>query len=80
MENEKSYYAFVLGYDLLNKELGNIIGDCDNVYEACLYLAEKFLNSKEYKDYTHNAYDMLIKWLENNRTNIKNYLENEEEF
>lgn len=74
-ENEKSYIAFVLGYDLLNKEISNSnYPECDLSYDICSSLAEQFINSEEYKDIKHSTYEMLQEWLENNQSLVNDYL------
>lgn len=73
--NEKSeinYLNFVLGYDLLNdmfKKSKN--PECDISYDFCDYLSRHFIKSEEYQNTNYSTYDMLVKWLENNKNKIK---------
>ena len=77
VKNEQAYFSFVLGYDLLKdmiKKYDTL--ECDVNYDFCNKIAEQFLNSNEYKDNTHSAYEMLKKWLESNKEKIEdNYKE-----
>lgn len=75
-ENEKSYIAFVLGYDLLNNKLQNSISpECDSSYDICSSFAEQFINSKEYKNVKYSTYEMLQEWLNKNPELVNSYLE-----
>ena len=72
VNEDKAYYTFVLGYDLLNDMIKKYETlECDTNYEFCGQVAEKFLSSKEYKDSNHSAYEMLGQWLENNKEQIE---------
>ncbi len=78
-ESEKSYIAFVLGYDLLNNKLQNSsFPECDICYDTCSSLAEHFINSEEYKNTNHSAYEMLQEWIDKNSNLINEYIEVEE--
>lgn len=71
-ESEVSYIAFCLGYDLLNDKLSKSEKDeCDNVYDFCNYLAEKFIETDYYKNAWRSTYDSLKEWLEDNREIIQ---------
>lgn len=75
-QNETAYIAFVLGYDLLNKEISNSNNpECDLSYDICNEIASNFLESKEYKNSKYSTYEMLQEWLENNQDKVKEYLE-----
>lgn len=76
-ESGKSYITFVLGCDLLHDMIGkyNVL-ECDINYDFCNDLAEQFLNSKEYSNFSHSSYEMLQKWLSKNMGEIeKSYRE-----
>lgn len=71
-ESEINYLNFVLGYDLLNdmfKKSKN--PECDISYDFCDYLSRHFIKSEEYQNTNYSTYDMLVKWLENNKNKIK---------
>lgn len=71
-ESEINYLNFVLGYDLLNdmfKKSKN--PECDISYDFCDYLSRQFIKSEEYQNTNYSTYDMLVKWLENNKNKIK---------
>lgn len=72
--DDKYYYAFVLGYDLLQDKFmkyhgedagGSYPCESDTCFDICLYLAEKFKQSVEYVTMDCSAYDALQAWLEN---------------
>lgn len=74
-QNETSYIAFVLGYDLLNKEIQNSnYPECDISYDICNSLASKFLESKEYHNNKYSTYEMLQEWIDNNKSLVNEYL------
>ena len=75
IDSEVSYFAFVLGYDLLHHNLINndFVKTCDNAYDTCVSIAKLFLRSEEYKNLKHSSYDMLVKWLENNTHIVSTY-------
>lgn len=77
IDSEVSYFTFVLGYDLLQHNLINSKYNktCDNAYDTCVSLAKLFLQSEEYKNMKYSSYDMLVKWLENNRHIVTKYFE-----
>lgn len=62
--NELEYYIFVLGRDLLAKELEKVENDI--AYDACLEIAKLFLNSIEYTNYNFSGYDSLVNFIHNN--------------
>lgn len=71
-ESEISYIAFCLGYDLLHDKLSNSEHDeCDNVYDFCNYLANKFFETDYYKNEWKSTYDNLQEWLEDNKEIIQ---------
>jgi len=73
-ESERAYFAFVLGYDLLNRNLKKNLPECDLSYDFCNMLATKFLRSKEYKNEKYSGYEMLCEWIDKNRFDIKKEL------
>jgi hypothetical protein len=74
-QSETSYITFVLGYDLLNKELQNSnYPECDLSYDFCNSLASKFLESKEYHNNKYSTYEMLQEWIDNNKNIVNEYL------
>ncbi|MGN1341699.1 MAG: hypothetical protein ACI4VL_00520 [Bacilli bacterium] len=76
-ESEINYLNFVLGYDLLNDMFKKSKSpECDLSYDFCDYLSRQFIKSEEYQNTNYSTYDMLVKWLENNKTKInKEYQE-----
>lgn len=71
-ESEISYIAFCLGYDLLNNKLSESEkNECDNVYDFCNYLANKFIETDYYKNAWRSTYDSLQEWLEDNKEMIQ---------
>lgn len=70
--NEISYIAFCLGYDLLNDKLSRSeTSECDRVYDFCNYLAKKFIETDYYNDRWKSTYDNLREWLEDNKEIIQ---------
>jgi len=45
--------------------------ECDISYDFCDYLSRHFIKSEEYQNTNYSTYDMLVKWLENNKNKIK---------
>ncbi len=75
--NELSYFTFILGYDLLKKEFKNSpIQDCDINYHFCTKIANNFINSDYYKNTNHSAYEMLEKYITENKIIILKDYEN----
>ena len=71
---ELEYYTFVLGRDLLSKRLENIENDI--AYKICKRIANAFLKSIEYKNYTQSGYDSLENFIDNNYTIISTIILN----
>ncbi len=72
LESEKAYITFVLGYDLLHDMIKKYdVLECDTNYDFCNYLANQFLDSKEYSNFKHSSYEMLQEWLRNNQERIE---------
>lgn len=77
MKKDKNFYylCYVLGYDLLNKELKETAWNCcDCTFEAVEKIIEKFLKSEENKDTTKSQYDALVEYLENNKEKTHKFL------
>lgn len=73
IESEKSYFTFVLGYDLLNDMLKkSSTPENDISYDFCNMVAEEFLKSEEYKNEKYSSYEMLESWINDNKNFIKN--------
>ena len=77
LESEKSYFTFVLGYDLLNDMLSkSSTPENDISYDFCNMVASEFLESEEYRNEKYSSYEMLESWLDKNREKvIKSYKE-----
>lgn len=72
VESEKEYFTFVLGYDLLNDMLSkSSTPENDVSYDFCSMVAGEFLQSEEYKNEKYSAYEMLEKWVNDNKDYIK---------
>lgn len=72
VESEKAYFTFVLGYDLLNDMLSkSSTPENDVSYDFCSMVAGEFLQSEEYKNEKYSAYEMLEKWVNDNKDHIK---------
>lgn len=72
LESEKAYFTFVLGYDLLHDMINKYgVLECDTNYDFCNYVANQFLDSKEYSNFSHSSYEMLQEWLSNNKERIE---------
>lgn len=71
-DNDVSYIAFCLGYDLMNDRLSQSENnECDLVYDFCNYLANKFVETDYYKNEWKSTYDNLREWLEDNKEIIQ---------
>lgn len=68
INNEEYYFAWVIGYELNLKEVAKKynITECDMLYDFSHYVANNFVNSKEFKNYKYSSYEMFYKFLENN--------------
>lgn len=70
-DNEQAYFTFVLGYDLLKNMFENsTVQECEIIYNFCSYEVGKFLLSNEYKDLKYSSYEMLERWVANNKEKI----------
>lgn len=75
IDSEVSYFAFVLGYDLLKDRLidNDFTKTNDNAYDTCVSLAKLFLQSEEYKNLKYSGYEMLQYWLRENEYIVSTY-------
>lgn len=72
LESERAYFTFVLGYDLLNDILSkSSTPENDISYDFCNMIAHEFLQSEEYRNEKHSAYEMLEQWVNDNKDYIK---------
>lgn len=72
VQSEKAYLSFVLGYDFLQDMLKKSgTPECDINYDFCNYVSSKFLESEEYKNTRYSTYEMLDKWVNENKERIK---------
>ncbi len=71
-ESEKSYFTFVLGYDLLNDMLSkSSTPENDVSYDFCNMIASQYLESPEYRNEKYSAYEMLVQWLNDNKERVQ---------
>lgn len=71
----REYYAFVLGYDLLNEMLkSSNISECDLSYKSCYKFAGEYLKSKEYENTKISGYEGLQNWVDKHIGEIKSEL------
>lgn len=76
-KNEKDYFVFVLGYDLLNDMFKNsFMNECDVSYEFANYIVDKFMNTNEYKFENKSAYELLANYCSENKQSIQNEYDN----
>ena len=67
---DKNYIIFILGYDLLNKELKKSDRpECDLAYKQCEELATEFINSK-YNINTKGLYECLEDFIDSKMEEI----------
>ena len=72
IDKDKAYFTFVLGYDLLNDMLSkSSMPENDISYDFCSRIADKFMNSQEYKNLNHSAYEMLEQWVNDRKDLIQ---------
>lgn len=64
-QSEISYFAFVVGYEMLNNIKNNNIKECDLMYNFAYYIAEMFINSEEYENVKFSGYEMLYYFIDN---------------
>ena len=75
MNENTSYMIFVLGYDLLQREL-TLYEDCpcDRAYKICSDIYKEFLDSEEAKQ-DKSEYECLQDWIENHQGMISYLIE-----
>lgn len=72
VQSEKAYLSFVLGYDLLQDMFKNSDKpECDISYDFCDYISSKFLKTEEYRNPRYSTYEMLDKWISDNKRYIQ---------
>ena len=73
--NETAYMIFVLGYDLLQKELTSYDDcPCDLAYEICCDIYDEFLDSEE-AEQDKSEYECLQEWIENHQGTVDRLIE-----
>lgn len=74
---DEYYLVFVLGYDLLQKELMKCENKCcDDVFDTMKEIIKLFLKSEECKNLAYSTYEALKLFLENNIQAVKMILFN----
>lgn len=69
---DKPYLTFVLGYDLLNDMFRNSsMSECDVSYSFASNMIDKFMQTDEYKYVNKSVYELLEKWVDDNKSYIK---------
>ena len=75
MNDNASYMLFVLGYDLLQKELTSCEDcPCDLAYEICCDIYNEFLESEEVEQ-DKGEYECLQDWIKNHQGTIDRLIE-----
>lgn len=65
--NEENYFAWVIAYEMLGFiDETYEFRECDIVYDFCQYIANKYVNSEEYKNTKYSGYEMLYEYINNN--------------
>lgn len=65
-EQEVSYFAWIVAYELLGTIDLKGRTDCDGLYDFANNIADKFVNdSIEYLDLKHNSYEMFYSYIYN---------------
>lgn len=71
IDKELSYYTFVIGYDLLQEDFKTSPSpECDLTYGFCEKMAKNFVNSDSYKYDNRSSYELLEKYINENRFQI----------
>ena len=74
MDENTSYMIFVLGFDLLQKELTATKDcPCDWAYRVCTDIYNEFVKSEEFKQ-DKSEYSCMQDWIENNQGAIDNFI------
>ena len=69
---DRPYLTFVLGYDLLNDMFRNSsMSECDVSYSFASNMIDKFVQTDEYKYGNKSVYELLEKWVDDNKSYIK---------
>lgn len=67
-EREINYLNFVLGYDLMQDMFKKgETPECDTNYDFCDYLSRKFIETDYYKNERYSTYEMLDRWIRDNK-------------
>lgn len=69
MNENTSYMAFVLGYDLLQEKLNELELPCDVAYKKCKEIYDSFLCSEEYF-LDKSEYECLQDYIESHKNFI----------
>ena len=70
--NDRNYFNFVLGYDLLNDMIKKSeVRECDINYDFCNYIVDKFMETDEYKKANAPSYQLLENYINGNKDTIK---------
>ena len=68
---DEAYFTFILGYDLLQDNFKNSpVKECDVNYNFCRKIAKRFILSDYYKNGNESAYEMLSKYVKENKLSI----------
>lgn len=71
IDKEKAYFTFVIGYDLLNDDFKSSPSpECDLTYGFCNKIAEDFIHSEQYQYNNCSSYEMLEKYINDNKFKI----------
>lgn len=71
IDKEISYYTFVIGYDFLQEDFKTSpYPECDLTYGFCEKVAKDFVNSNSYKYDNRSSYELLEKYINENRFQI----------
>lgn len=73
MTKDDYYLVFVLGYDLLQKELCGI--PCDYCFDICTNIIKWFHKSEEINDYSMSLYQALETFILHNQNDIDCYID-----
>jgi len=72
--NERTYFAFALGFDLLRKIImKDLHGTHETIFDFCYIIADKFINSNYYNDNTKIMYDRLSNYVKDNQEEIQKF-------
>lgn len=75
--DDRSYFNFVLGNDLLHDMIQNSkVRENDINYDFCNYIVNEFMSTKEYEESNTPAYSLLEKYVNDNKDKIKEEYDN----